>query len=215
MDGRQLAIEIAKDKRKTPDEMRPRGGRGGRNDNNRGHRGGDYNRDNRGGYGRGSNRDYPSRDYDRYDNRGGSYPPRDYGRRSRSRSRDYDRHNDYRARPDFRGRDDRYYPEVQIVLPQLLLFYITHFFVATRKKPSTWPSLRSPRSLPSSRPQSIRQPQLNKKTKSHLLQAIPQLSTQKSEHNDALSSLPKLINLVLCVVYEVYEVSRVYFVTSL
>lgn len=123
MDGRQLAIEIAKDKRKTPDEMRPRGGRGGRNDNNRGHRGGDYNRDNRGGYGRGSNRDYPSRDYDRYDNRGGSYPPRDYGRRSRSRSRDYDRHNDYRARPDFRGRDDRYYPEVQILLPQLLLFY--------------------------------------------------------------------------------------------
>ncbi len=113
LDGRELSVEVAKDRRKTPDEMRPRGrpnrdyGRGNGRDYGRG----GYERGPGGGYG---DRDYPPRDYGR-----GGYdydrPPArpEYGRRSRSRSRDGDRY-EHRARPDFRGREDRFYAEVRI-----------------------------------------------------------------------------------------------------
>lgn len=70
LDGRELSIVLAKDRRKTPDEMRPRGGgrRGGGG-------GGDYRRD---------------RDRGRDDRRG----------RSRSRSRNRSRSPDRRRRDD-------------------------------------------------------------------------------------------------------------------
>jgi transcription initiation factor TFIID subunit 15 len=129
-EGRTLAVEIAKDRRKTPEEMRPRtrapagggrdfrGGRGDRGDYRGGRGGGrggfrdDWGggRGGRGGGGRFSG-DYhpPSRDYgDRpsYDDRrgggGGGYD--DFrGNYPTSRSRDYDR-GGYDM-PSYRGGD--------------------------------------------------------------------------------------------------------------
>jgi len=85
LDGRQLSIVHAKDRRKTPDEMRPRDrNRGGRDDR----RGG-------GGY-----------DDRRYDDRGrgGGYDDRRPVGRSRSRSRERDYRGDRREPPRY---DDR------------------------------------------------------------------------------------------------------------